>query len=801
MERYAVQNPKITIIIPVFNVEEHLRRCLDSIVDQSLHEIEVICIDDASTDGSLSILKEYEQKDDRIRIIEFETNKSAHLARMEGVQAATGEYIWFVDADDDIEKMACENLYKKMSKVSVDILHFGTDVINKDNLPAERVASMQKFTEPYRGELRGKDVFEGCFMNKKYNFSIWNKLFRTSLCKKAFSKMKTESYPKAQDKYEYFVMSFFAESYLGAPDMILYNYHFGTGITGHGDLTIESFERYCTMSFVSEAIREFLLEFDVSGMYSGVYNISKNQLLNDCFGNWSRNVSDINKGACFDLMIKYWGNSTVISKIAEKNWYGHGQIAKYLLKSESIVCPKRRIKTIATYYHSFVNGGVQRVMGELMHLWSSLGYNVILITDTPPTDNDYPLPQGVKRIVIRTPHTIDRDDYINRAKDLEDILKDNSVDAMVYHAWLSNVLLWDMLICKTNGVSFITHSHNVFSILARNTRMYFSALPDVYRLCDSVITLSAVDTMFWSNFNENIFEVINPFTFDLNSAQRSELNNKNILWLGRISEEKRPLDSIKIFKEVQNVVPDARLLIVGTGSENIEKSMKSLIEEEKLENSITMCGFSNDVLPYYQSASIFLCTSEYEGFPLTLIESKSAGVPCVMYELPYLTLTRENKGIVQVAQDDVSHAAMEIIKLLEDDEYRIQMGKDARDSIIQHSSYDFASVWQSIFDSVEKPYIPIVKEDTNRIMWDTLMSHYRTGSSRINTKLSLAEKKNKELNTKVLNLEKRLGKCSEEEVRKRIDNEVQFIKNSWTYRLGELITFLPRYLRGDLKKK
>ena len=88
--------PKVSVIIPVYNTENYLRKCLDSVINQTLDDIEIICINDCSTDNSLNILKEYASKDERIKIIEFKENKGASVARNTGIAESNGEYIGFL---------------------------------------------------------------------------------------------------------------------------------------------------------------------------------------------------------------------------------------------------------------------------------------------------------------------------------------------------------------------------------------------------------------------------------------------------------------------------------------------------------------------------------------------------------------------------------------------------------------------------------------------------------------------------------------------------------------------------------
>ncbi|MBM6992665.1 MAG: glycosyltransferase family 2 protein [Prevotella sp.] len=92
--------PVVTILVAVYNTATYLRPCLDSLLRQTLHDIQIICIDDASTDGSLTILREYEAADERVEIIALPTNHGQAFARNQGLKTARGQYICFLDSDD-----------------------------------------------------------------------------------------------------------------------------------------------------------------------------------------------------------------------------------------------------------------------------------------------------------------------------------------------------------------------------------------------------------------------------------------------------------------------------------------------------------------------------------------------------------------------------------------------------------------------------------------------------------------------------------------------------------------------------
>ncbi|MBD5391690.1 glycosyltransferase family 2 protein [bacterium] len=114
--------PKISIVVPVYNVGPYLSRCLDSLIWQSLKDIEIICVDDASTDDSLEILRGYAEKDKRIQVIPLVKNSGVATARNTGIDAASGEYIGFVDSDDCVDLDFYEQLYATATANGADMV-------------------------------------------------------------------------------------------------------------------------------------------------------------------------------------------------------------------------------------------------------------------------------------------------------------------------------------------------------------------------------------------------------------------------------------------------------------------------------------------------------------------------------------------------------------------------------------------------------------------------------------------------------------------------------------------------------
>ena len=173
------ENDIISVIIPVYNEEAHLTRCLESVLSQTYGNLEIITVDDGSTDRSPEILKEYAAKDKRIKIISKE-NGGASTARNMGIEAAEGSYIGFVDADDWAEEGMYEALYSYLSTEG--------SAYEMARIMCRSFSDDGKFIETPKNEdgkttvLKQEDYFRELVMHEGV-FSLCNKLFRSSFLK------------------------------------------------------------------------------------------------------------------------------------------------------------------------------------------------------------------------------------------------------------------------------------------------------------------------------------------------------------------------------------------------------------------------------------------------------------------------------------------------------------------------------------------------------------------------------------------------------------------------------------------
>lgn len=138
---------KISVIIPVFNANKYLIECLNSIVNQKFEDMEIICVDDRSTDNSLCILTEYSQKYPNIKVIQHDENRGASAARNTGLNKASGKYIWFIDSDDYIVDGSCDILYQFAEEKKADVVCFDNYFLNEEYGISRKETEQQEITE------------------------------------------------------------------------------------------------------------------------------------------------------------------------------------------------------------------------------------------------------------------------------------------------------------------------------------------------------------------------------------------------------------------------------------------------------------------------------------------------------------------------------------------------------------------------------------------------------------------------------------------------------------------------------
>ncbi|WP_297208348.1 glycosyltransferase family 2 protein [uncultured Brachyspira sp.] len=268
--------PFISIIIPVYNTEQYLKRCLDSVVNQTFKDIEIIIVNDCSPKNCDEIVKEY--NDERIVYIKHDVNKGLLLARKTGNLNANGKYITYLDSDDELDINACQFIYNEYQKREVDVIHFSAKAIldNDVNISdKERIRAINK-VEWYISSNRS-------LIDERYLLSevVLEKLPHNMCCKaykKDIIKKITEYIPdirlmNAEDMLQSLMFFYFASSYSSINEKLYYYYiSIGESNKNTSNLSFEGYSYLCECSAIGcKEFLEFLKKQGTELLYGFYY--------------------------------------------------------------------------------------------------------------------------------------------------------------------------------------------------------------------------------------------------------------------------------------------------------------------------------------------------------------------------------------------------------------------------------------------------------------------------------------------------------------------------------------------------
>ncbi|MEG0455064.1 MAG: glycosyltransferase family 2 protein, partial [Bacteroides sp.] len=192
----------------MYNGEQCVEQCVASLTTQSFDDFEILCVDDASSDGSSVILSRLGEEDHRIRVICLEQNGGCSRARRRGVLSSKGDYVLFADQDDTYALGALQRLYDELAADPVDVLAFDADVESVDGVGDDEVRGVREWMRAPQVRLLGRHVLDACFLDNEYGYSLWNKAYRGDMARTAFAATEDETVPLGEDNYAYFVLAY-----------------------------------------------------------------------------------------------------------------------------------------------------------------------------------------------------------------------------------------------------------------------------------------------------------------------------------------------------------------------------------------------------------------------------------------------------------------------------------------------------------------------------------------------------------------------------------------------------------------
>lgn len=384
--------PAISFVVITYNVEQYVSDCLHSLQSQTSGDYEVIVVDDASTDSTPDLVKSIVEGDDRFMFIAKKHNEGAHRARRTGVAQAAGRFVVFVDGDDELEPTACEVLVPLARKRDFDILRFGRSLVPHGDANMRNAFAEEHSFNDHTAVMRGADVIRSVFsedFTRRNSWSLIDCLFDGDFVRSGFEAMTSERLGRLEDSYEFFVLASRARVMDFVTEYRALNYHFGAGISGFEQESLERFTRWqIGIHSTVDAVLEFA-HADGSALLTQCAHWYRRVVLGIVGREWVTRLVQDDQVVSVELLRRTWGDESVAYMIldplsARAQWFNDHQaipssgdpyrcwdaiLHSLELKGVSDEVVKDRVERFYTLEHEITQRKYDHDLGEMRQLF------------------------------------------------------------------------------------------------------------------------------------------------------------------------------------------------------------------------------------------------------------------------------------------------------------------------------------------------------------------------------------------------------------------------------------------------
>lgn len=667
--------PVVSVIIPNYNNSLYLNKCLNSVVNQTLAEIEIIVIDDASMDESISIITDFANRDRRIKLIKFDSNQSAHMARKTGILSATGKYIMFLDPDDFYATNACETAVKYISK-GYDIVHFGTYVINQEAHDKILIDGCDKYLNNLStGEFSRDEMLNSIFFERRSTFTLWNKIYLSEICKSGARDLEDGFLPVGQDLYAFLAIASYARNMLVIEEKIYY-YNCGSGVSfreGSARLTTRQQYRWNLVPYLKRICEKRELKPYESVILNRYFDGGFTQFINllkpldawKFIENIIKNYDGIS--GLIKIVNSFYNNPQYIARIIK---YCNLEVINNIDKKPTDCNNNDMLKLVSKrrvgiFYFRIGMGGIERVISILSRILQSSGFEVSIFVEER-CQVEIELADGIK-VYQLAPAKNDKENAALHLYSLEKAIKESKIE-ILFHMWPSHPqFFWDCILFHYNNIAVIAQIHsdiNWHLIYKKTGQFSQQAVIDYLKCADKTICLNIYGESFLRSEGVDAEFIPNP-VHTTSYIHRSEDFSPRLATIARLSDSGKQIHDILLaMRAISTHIPNAKLVLIGGFDhqkhyDNLMSAIKNLGILDNIE--ITGWTYKSDL--YLSACHIFVSTSYTEGFHLGIAEAQRLGIPAIIYDLP-ITQKVNNESIITVPQGEYKSLANEVLKLL-----------------------------------------------------------------------------------------------------------------------------------------
>lgn len=555
--------PKVSILIPVYNTARYLPKCMESVQNQTLQEIEIIAVNDASPDNAAEVLAEYAAKDPRIKVVTHEKNGGILAARLSGIRAATGEFVICLDADDTLTKDIARAAYEKAVKTGADMVHFQFDVRMENGKKTRFAKSTERNINPAKRSLTGDKVFEGAFVDLLYRWNIVGKMISYDVFRKAAEALPPGYYIMAEDFCFCTLMSFYAKHYEPLQKKG-YNYILNTGVSAYKVADRKGFERLCTVFTALHAVQSFLKTNGVFEKYESAFRKQEARLLGDLLTRWYHRVLPSDRPYCFDFMLKHYD-------------------------------PVAIIRAMAATFNS---------LGEMEEAVKGIG-NISFESSADPVGKVAVVTSGKSAVTQQLEAFAEQNHFVELAEDTDPVLIADA-DTVILHDIGERDLVWDILLLKVTGKRVIVIPGTGL-LNGNNERIgRFAGRAIAYRFADAVGCFSEKEAALHRSrgTRATVLPVLKTVSLRKND------DAQNIVWLGNGGDSEKLLMMAGAFSKLcESGICSGELVIFTPGMpEEGERKLNEWAVALGIREKIRICNALRDDLASELIQSVLLVT-------------------------------------------------------------------------------------------------------------------------------------------------------------------------------------------------
>lgn len=670
--------PVVSVVLTNHNNAYLLVKSLESVVTQTLKAIEIVFVDDCSTDGSLHVARKYADNDDRIKIIVNDICYGSLLTRKRGVMAASGRYVILLDSFDVLEADVCEIAARTMA-LGYDMVRFDDSLYGsvyiKQIDESNHVTNKNIETEEYfYGEILSK-----LLVDWQKNDSMGNNVYLREIAVAGLSSLP-DNYIM---EYKYMLEELAIIKYIRNL-CIIKNKYYKRRLTkpvkfetAKDMIFTNIYDKCKTVACIKQFIKENQLNISLERFYI--------ELCNSIIIGFIKNSHNC------EISKMFWDSTKIL---------GFDSCLKALIKfypdriNEIINLSRREIdirsvRHIGIFYPVLGPGGVEMVIHTLCGIFENTGYKISIFTEEK-TEHDLIFPAWVNIIYI-TPVFQGDANLLERMLGFEKAVSNSGIDIMLHASTWRSHIAWDLLVLHRYNIPIIITWHATFGFpLIGHFGHNLQTLEAIFRSVSAVTCLSVADELYLRLRGINAIYLPNPIK-QIPYNPPSEIPAK-IAVVGRFgADEKQAGQSLKVMKEVVKQAPWISMILIGDFyNDQQREEFRIRIKRYGLEENVSLTGWVDDTNFFLRQCGVLLSVAYWEAFPMGIAEAQAIGLPCVIYDL-CIEQGRNNPSIIKVPQGDFRAAASEVVRVLGDREEWRKLSFIAVENARQYSPEVFAA--------------------------------------------------------------------------------------------------------------